>query len=162
MRFSHLPFRECDGKADRGIDTGFAERFAEEMARETGLPFVTAPNKFEALSMNDAEVELSGALKWPWLPAMVSRASAAECVRFERQACFVPFSNGSYRFFAEAQGIRGLHVGQTPRSIVIAAPHVFFALTELETRPAAPFIGDCLLRLLISGEQVEKGDSRAA
>jgi hypothetical protein len=72
------------------------------MAREIGLPFVTAPNKFEALSVNDAEVELSGALKWPWLPAMVSRASAAECVRFERQACFAPFSNGSYRFFAEA------------------------------------------------------------
>jgi fumarate hydratase, class II len=41
---------------------GFAERFAEEAASETGLPFVTAPNKFEALSMNDAEVELSGAL----------------------------------------------------------------------------------------------------
>ena len=41
---------------------GFAERFAEEVARETGLPFVTAPNKFEALSLNDAEVELSGAL----------------------------------------------------------------------------------------------------
>ncbi len=41
---------------------GFAERFADEVARETGLPFITAPNKFEALSMNDAEVELSGAL----------------------------------------------------------------------------------------------------
>jgi fumarate hydratase, class II len=41
---------------------GFAERFADEVARETGLPFVTAPNKFEALASNDAEVELSGAL----------------------------------------------------------------------------------------------------
>jgi hypothetical protein len=41
------------------------------------------------------------------------------------------------------KGVRGLLVGYTPRSIVIAAPHVFFALTELETRPAAPFIGDC-------------------
>ena len=41
---------------------GFAERFAEEVARETGLPFATAPNKFEALASNDAEVELSGAL----------------------------------------------------------------------------------------------------
>ena len=41
---------------------GFAERFAEEVAHETGLPFITAPNKFEALSFNDAEVELSGAL----------------------------------------------------------------------------------------------------
>ncbi len=41
---------------------GFAERFAEEVSKETGLPFVTAPNKFEALASNDAEVELSGAL----------------------------------------------------------------------------------------------------
>jgi fumarate hydratase class II len=41
---------------------GFAERFAEEVARETELPFVTAPNKFEALASNDAEIELSGAL----------------------------------------------------------------------------------------------------
>ncbi len=41
---------------------GFAEKFAEEAARETGLPFITAPNKFEALASNDAEVELSGAL----------------------------------------------------------------------------------------------------
>jgi fumarate hydratase, class II len=41
---------------------GFAARFAEEVARETGLPFVTASNKFEALASNDAEVELSGAL----------------------------------------------------------------------------------------------------
>jgi fumarate hydratase class II len=42
--------------------TGFAERFAEEVAKLTGLPFVTAPNKFEALAANDAAVELSGAL----------------------------------------------------------------------------------------------------
>jgi len=41
---------------------GFAERFAEEVARLTGLPFYTAPNKFEALASNDAAVELHGAL----------------------------------------------------------------------------------------------------
>jgi fumarate hydratase, class II len=41
---------------------GFAERFAEEVAEITGLPFVTAPNKFEALAANDAAVELSGVL----------------------------------------------------------------------------------------------------
>jgi fumarate hydratase class II len=41
---------------------GFAEAFAEEVARLTGLPFVTAPNKFEALASEDALVELSGAL----------------------------------------------------------------------------------------------------
>ncbi len=41
---------------------GFAERFAEEVARITGLPFVTAENKFEALAAHDALVEMSGAL----------------------------------------------------------------------------------------------------
>ncbi|WP_159710494.1 class II fumarate hydratase [Geminicoccus flavidas] len=41
---------------------GFAEGFAEEVAKITGLPFVTAPNKFEALASHDAMVELSGAL----------------------------------------------------------------------------------------------------
>jgi fumarate hydratase class II len=42
--------------------SGFAERFAEEVARITGLPFVSAENKFEALATEDASVELSGAL----------------------------------------------------------------------------------------------------
>ncbi|HWL68492.1 MAG TPA: class II fumarate hydratase [Geminicoccus sp.] len=41
---------------------GFAEGFAAEVATITGLPFVTAPNKFEALASHDAMVELSGAL----------------------------------------------------------------------------------------------------
>ena len=41
---------------------GFAEAFAEEVARITGLPFVTAENKFEALAAHDALVEHSGAL----------------------------------------------------------------------------------------------------
>jgi len=40
----------------------FAVRFAEEAAKMTGLPFVTAPNKFEALAAHDAIVEMSGAL----------------------------------------------------------------------------------------------------
>ena len=39
---------------------GFAEAFAAETAAITGLPFVTAPNKFEALASNDAMVELHG------------------------------------------------------------------------------------------------------
>ena len=41
---------------------GFAEAFAAEVARLTGLAFVTAPDKFEALAGNDAIVEASGAL----------------------------------------------------------------------------------------------------
>ena len=42
--------------------TKFAEKFAQEIAKHTGYPFVSAPNKFEALAANDAMVEVSGAL----------------------------------------------------------------------------------------------------
>lgn len=41
---------------------GFDVRFAEKVAAITDLPFITAPNKFEALAAHDACVELSGAL----------------------------------------------------------------------------------------------------
>ncbi|HVN35568.1 MAG TPA: class II fumarate hydratase [Casimicrobiaceae bacterium] len=41
----------------------FATRIAAELAAFTGLPFVTAPNKFEALAANDALVNLHGALR---------------------------------------------------------------------------------------------------
>lgn len=41
---------------------GFAEKFAEHVSEITGLEFVTAENKFEALASHDAMVELSGAL----------------------------------------------------------------------------------------------------
>ncbi len=41
---------------------GFAEGFATKVATITSLPFVTAPNKFEALATHDAMVEMSGAL----------------------------------------------------------------------------------------------------
>eukprot|EP01062_Namystynia_karyoxenos_P008798 TRINITY_DN13105_c0_g1_i1.p1 TRINITY_DN13105_c0_g1~~TRINITY_DN13105_c0_g1_i1.p1 ORF type:complete len:524 (+),score=181.62 TRINITY_DN13105_c0_g1_i1:108-1679(+) len=41
---------------------GFDAAFAAEVARETGLPFVPAQNKFEAMASHDAMVELSGAM----------------------------------------------------------------------------------------------------
>jgi len=41
---------------------GFAELVAEKIAAITGLPFVTAPNKFEALSAHDAMVFAHGAI----------------------------------------------------------------------------------------------------
>lgn len=41
----------------------YAERMAQMISQLTGLTFVTAPNKFEALATNDALVEVSGALK---------------------------------------------------------------------------------------------------
>ena len=47
-----------------GINTkvGFDEAFAERVAEITGLPFRTAPNKFEALAAHDAYVFAHGAL----------------------------------------------------------------------------------------------------
>ena len=41
----------------------FAERVAKKIAELTGLPFVSAPNKFAALAAHDALVMASGALK---------------------------------------------------------------------------------------------------
>ncbi len=48
-----------------GLNTApdWAETVANNMAQITGLPFVTAPNKFEALAAHDAIVEMSGAVK---------------------------------------------------------------------------------------------------
>jgi len=47
-----------------GLNTriGFAEKVAARVAELTGLPFVTAPNKFEALAAHDALVQMSGSL----------------------------------------------------------------------------------------------------
>ena len=41
---------------------GFGGKFAEEVAKFTKLPFISAPNKFEALASHDAMVEISGVL----------------------------------------------------------------------------------------------------
>lgn len=48
-----------------GINTpkGYADNVAATIAELTGLPFVSAPNKFEALAAHDAIVESHGALK---------------------------------------------------------------------------------------------------
>lgn len=48
-----------------GLNTpkGYSEKVAAEIANISGLPFVTAANKFEALAAHDAIVETSGALK---------------------------------------------------------------------------------------------------
>ena len=42
---------------------GYAEKVADRIAEKTGLPFKTAPNKFEAMGAHDSAVEMSGALK---------------------------------------------------------------------------------------------------
>lgn len=48
-----------------GINTpeGYSEKVAAKIAELTGLPFVTAENKFESLAAHDAIVEAHGALK---------------------------------------------------------------------------------------------------
>ncbi|GAB7089502.1 class II fumarate hydratase [Marinifilum fragile] len=48
-----------------GLNTpkGYDLLIAQKIAELTGIPFITAPNKFEAIATHDAMVELSGALK---------------------------------------------------------------------------------------------------
>src|SRR6186997_620280 len=48
-----------------GINTpdNYSENVAKQIAKLTGLPFITAENKFEALAAHDAIVEAHGALK---------------------------------------------------------------------------------------------------
>ena len=57
---------------------GFAEAFAAQVAEITGLPFRTAPNKFEALAAHDAYVFVHGALN----TAAVSLFKIANDIRF--------------------------------------------------------------------------------
>lgn len=63
---THLAELALGGTAvGTGINTppGYAVNVAGEIAQLTGLPFVTAENKFEALAAHDAIVETHGALK---------------------------------------------------------------------------------------------------
>ncbi len=63
---AHLSELALGGTAvGTGINTppNYAERVARHIAKLTGLPFITAPNKFEALAAHDAIVEAHGALK---------------------------------------------------------------------------------------------------
>jgi fumarate hydratase class II len=63
---AHLSELALGGTAvGTGINTpkGYSENVAKHIAHLTGLPFVTAENKFEALAAHDAIVEAHGALK---------------------------------------------------------------------------------------------------
>lgn len=63
---AHLSELALGGTAvGTGINTpeGYAELVAEKIAGFTGLPFISAENKFEALAAHDALVETHGALK---------------------------------------------------------------------------------------------------
>ena len=63
---AHLSELALGGTAvGTGINTpaGYSENVAKHIADLTGLPFITAENKFEALAAHDAIVEAHGALK---------------------------------------------------------------------------------------------------
>ena len=63
---AHLSELALGGTAvGTGINTppGYSENVARHIANLTGLPFITAENKFEALAAHDAIVEAHGALK---------------------------------------------------------------------------------------------------
>ena len=63
---AHLSELALGGTAvGTGLNTpkGYDVKVAEYIAKFTGLPFITAPNKFEALASHDAIVESHGALK---------------------------------------------------------------------------------------------------
>lgn len=63
---THLAELALGGTAvGTGINTplNFAQHVARQISQLTGLPFITAPNKFEALATHDAIVETHGALK---------------------------------------------------------------------------------------------------
>jgi fumarate hydratase, class II len=63
---AHLSELALGGTAvGTGINTpkGYSEAVAKKIAELSGLPFVTAENKFEALAAHDAIVEAHGALK---------------------------------------------------------------------------------------------------
>ncbi|MEZ4950040.1 MAG: class II fumarate hydratase [Saprospiraceae bacterium] len=63
---SHLSELALGGTAvGTGLNTpeGYPENVAAKIAEISGLPFITAPNKFEALAAHDAIVEAHGALK---------------------------------------------------------------------------------------------------
>ena len=56
----------------------FSSRMAKNISQQTGIPFTSAPNKFEALATHDALVELSGALR----SLAVSLMKIANDIRF--------------------------------------------------------------------------------
>jgi fumarate hydratase class II len=63
---SHLSELALGGTAvGTGLNTpqGYSELVAEKIATLSGLPFITAPNKFEALAAHDGMVESHGSLK---------------------------------------------------------------------------------------------------
>ena len=61
-RLSHLAQGGTAVGTGLNAKKGFDRRFAQEVAKITGLPFTTARNKFEGLAAHDALVEASGAL----------------------------------------------------------------------------------------------------
>ena len=63
-RYNVMPLAQGGTAVGTGLNApaGFGEAIAAEIAEITGLPFTSAPNKFEALASNDGLVDLHGTL----------------------------------------------------------------------------------------------------
>jgi fumarate hydratase class II len=68
-------------------DPRFAEVAARKIAEETGKPFVSAPNKFAALSAHDAMVNVSAACARSRVPDEDRQRRALVCVRTASRIC---------------------------------------------------------------------------
>ena len=64
MRYNVLPLAQGGTAVGTGLNApaGFGDAIARDIAELTGLPFTSAPNKFEALACNDGLVDLHGTL----------------------------------------------------------------------------------------------------
>lgn len=88
-----------------GLNTriGFAEKMSAKIADLTNLPFVSAPNKFEALAARDALVEVSGCLN----TIAVSLMKIGNDIRFLGSGPRCGLGELSLRKFDESKEIRG-------------------------------------------------------
>ena len=76
-----------------GLNTriGFAEKVASEVSNITGLPFVTAPNKFEALAAHDAMVEVSKSIWMIRAILIFANIHTSEIVKLNKETVFYHF-----------------------------------------------------------------------
>ena len=62
-RLAELPIGGTAAGTGINAPPGFGERVAADLVRTSGLPFVVAPNRFEAMQNRDAAIEVAGALR---------------------------------------------------------------------------------------------------
>ncbi len=82
---SELALGRNRGRNRLNTPKGYSKRVAEFIAKFTELPFISAPNKFEALAAHDAFVETTVPLK-PWRFLLTRSLMISECWLPDREA----------------------------------------------------------------------------